>query len=156
MKDQFSSVPSLSRVWLSVTPLLQCARLPCPSPTPGARSDSYPLNQWCHPTISSSTNGISMVHNLKKWFEDVEISEFHQHVKQGNNLSGYSLQKAGWSVDMRRWVQDYREKTSHRGKITVIHLRKGMFCLPRKQVSRWENMPEEWAGWQRLQDRNCC
>ena len=29
-------------------------RLPCPSPTPGARSNSYPSSRWCHPTISSS------------------------------------------------------------------------------------------------------
>ena len=30
------------------------ARLPCPSPSPGACSNSNPLSQWCHPTISSS------------------------------------------------------------------------------------------------------
>ena len=33
---------------------LQHARLPCPSPFPGACSDSHPLSQWCHPTTSSS------------------------------------------------------------------------------------------------------
>ena len=33
---------------------LQHARLPCPSPTPGACSNSCLLSQWCHPTISSS------------------------------------------------------------------------------------------------------
>ena len=33
---------------------LQHARPPCPSPTPGAYSDSCPLSRWCHPTISSS------------------------------------------------------------------------------------------------------
>ena len=33
---------------------LQRARRPCPSPTPGACSDSCPSSQWCHPTISSS------------------------------------------------------------------------------------------------------
>ena len=33
---------------------LQYARLPCPSPIPGAYSNSCPLSQWCHPTISSS------------------------------------------------------------------------------------------------------
>ena len=33
---------------------LQHARLPCPSPTPGVYSNSCPLSQWCHPTISSS------------------------------------------------------------------------------------------------------
>ena len=33
---------------------LQHTRLPCPSPTPGACSNSCPLSWWCHPTISSS------------------------------------------------------------------------------------------------------
>ena len=33
---------------------LQHARLPCPSPTPRGCTNSYPLSQWCHPTISSS------------------------------------------------------------------------------------------------------
>ena len=33
---------------------LQHARPPCPPPTPGAYSNSCPLSQWCHPTISSS------------------------------------------------------------------------------------------------------
>ena len=33
---------------------LQHARLPCPSPAPGAYPNSYPLHWWCHPTISSS------------------------------------------------------------------------------------------------------
>ena len=33
---------------------LEHARLPCPSLTPGACSNSFLSNQWCHPTISSS------------------------------------------------------------------------------------------------------
>ena len=33
---------------------LQHTRLPCPSPTPRACSNSCPLSRWCHPTISSS------------------------------------------------------------------------------------------------------
>ena len=33
---------------------LHNTRLPCPSPSPGACSNSYPLSQWCHPTILSS------------------------------------------------------------------------------------------------------
>ena len=32
---------------------LQHARLPCPSPTPGGYSNSWPSCRWCHPTISS-------------------------------------------------------------------------------------------------------
>ena len=49
---QFSSAtqsyPTLQLHGLPIT------RLPCPSPTPGACSNSCPLSQWCHPIISSS------------------------------------------------------------------------------------------------------
>ena len=39
----------------SLQPLgLQHTRPPCPSPTPGACSNSCPLSRWCHPTNSSS------------------------------------------------------------------------------------------------------
>ena len=33
---------------------LQHARFPCPSPTTRVCSNSCPMSQWCHPTISSS------------------------------------------------------------------------------------------------------
>ena len=49
---QFSSVTQLC---LTLQPRgLQHARLPCPSPTPEACSNSCPLSCWCHQTISSS------------------------------------------------------------------------------------------------------
>ena len=53
---RFSSVQfSPSIVFDSLRPHgLQHARLPCPSPTPRIYSNSCPLSQWCHPTISSS------------------------------------------------------------------------------------------------------
>ena len=52
----FSSVQfSCSVVSNSLRPHgLQHSRPPCPSPTPGAYSNSCPLSPWCHPTISSS------------------------------------------------------------------------------------------------------
>ena len=61
---------------------LQCPRLPCISPTPGAYSNSCPLHPWCHPTISSSvvpsppTFNPSQHQGLFKW-----ISSFHQVAK---------------------------------------------------------------------------
>ena len=49
------SLPFLDQFSCSVVSNgLQYARLPCPSPTPGACSNSCPSSQWCHPTISSS------------------------------------------------------------------------------------------------------
>ena len=38
---------------------LQHARLPCPSPSPGACSNLGPLSQWYHPSISSSVIPLS-------------------------------------------------------------------------------------------------
>ena len=38
---------------------LQHTRLPCPSPTPGACSDSCPSSWWSYPTISSSVVAFS-------------------------------------------------------------------------------------------------
>ena len=38
---------------------LQHTRLPCPSPTPRACSNSGPSSHWCHPTISSSVISFS-------------------------------------------------------------------------------------------------
>ena len=54
----------------------------CPSPTPGAYSDSCPLSRWCHPTISSSVVPSSSSFNLSqhqglfKW-----VSSLHQEAK---------------------------------------------------------------------------
>ena len=50
---QFSSVAQLCLDSL-LHHGLQHTKPPCPSPTPGASSNSYPSSQWCHPTISSS------------------------------------------------------------------------------------------------------
>ena len=48
----FSSViQSSPTLW---DPMDWHARLPCPSSTPGAQSNSCPSSQQCHPTISSS------------------------------------------------------------------------------------------------------
>ena len=61
---------------------LQQANLPCPSPTPRAYSNSCPLSQWCHPTISSLVVPFSSAFNLSqhqglfKW-----VSSLHQVTK---------------------------------------------------------------------------
>ena len=44
---------------------LQHARLPCPSPTPRACSNSCPLSQWCHPNISSSVVPFSCLQSFQ-------------------------------------------------------------------------------------------
>ena len=58
MKFIFLNFPLLFSLYLMSDSLwpheLQYARLPCPSLSPGVCSNSCPLSQWCHPTISSS------------------------------------------------------------------------------------------------------
>ena len=50
LSNQFSSIVADSLLSHG----LQHPRVSCPSPTPGDYSNTCPLNQWCHPTISSS------------------------------------------------------------------------------------------------------
>ena len=49
--SQFSRSVVSDSLWPQV---LQHTRLPCPSPTPRACSNSRALSRWCHPTSSSS------------------------------------------------------------------------------------------------------
>ena len=49
--SQFSCFVMSDSLWPQE---LQHARLPCPSPSPGACSNSCLSSWWCHPTISSS------------------------------------------------------------------------------------------------------
>ena len=60
---------------------LQHARLPCPSPTPRACSNSCPLSQGCHPTVCwmsfpSPAFNLSQHQGLFHW-----VSSSHQVVK---------------------------------------------------------------------------
>ena len=60
---------------------LQHTRFPCPSPSPGVYSNSYPLSWWCHPTISSSVNPFSSLNILLKaaiLFKDIHIYTYMQ------------------------------------------------------------------------------
>jgi len=49
---------------------------PCPSPTPGVYSNSCPVSQWCHPTISSFVVPFSSCLQPFKW-----ASSSHQVAK---------------------------------------------------------------------------
>ena len=48
------SVQLLSPVWLFATPWTTACQASFTSPTPRVYSNTCPLSQWCHPTISSS------------------------------------------------------------------------------------------------------
>ena len=77
---------------------LQHARFPCPSLTPGACSNSCPLNQWCYPTIPSSdvpspsAFNLSQHQGLFKW-----VSSSHQVAK----LLEFQLQHQSFQWTLR-------------------------------------------------------
>ena len=58
---------------------LQHARLPCPLPTPGACSNSCPLSQGCHPTISSSV--VTFSSHLQSFLGSVFSNESVLHIR---------------------------------------------------------------------------
>ena len=77
---KFSSV---AQSYLTLRPHgLQHTSLPCPSPTPGAYSNSCPLSQWClkpsHPLLSPSPPTFNLSHHqgLFQW-----VSSSHQVAK---------------------------------------------------------------------------
>ena len=63
---------------------LQHARLSCPSPTPRVYSNSCPLSQWCHPTISSSVAPFSSCP------QSFPASEFLQWVSSSRQVAKIS------------------------------------------------------------------
>ena len=66
---------SCSVVSDSLRPHGQHNRLPCPSPTPGAYSNSSPSSRWCHPIISSSVVPFSCPQSFPA-SESFPISQF--------------------------------------------------------------------------------
>ena len=76
-EEGYSVQFSLSVVSKSLQPHgLQHARPPCPSPTLRVYSNSCPLSQWCHPTISSSVIPFSScLHSFPKFgvFSDESV-----------------------------------------------------------------------------------
>ena len=70
---------------------LQHARLPCPSPTPRACSDSCSLSQWCHPTISSSVVPFSSCLQCFPESGSFPMSQFFSSDGQGNWSFSFSI-----------------------------------------------------------------
>ena len=70
---------------------LQHARLPCPSPTPGACSNSSPSSWWCHPTISSSVVPLSFCLPSFPVSESFQVSKFFASHGQSIGVSASTL-----------------------------------------------------------------
>ena len=94
---QFSSVHSLSRVRLFATPRTAVRQAFCLSPTPGVYSNSCPLGQWCHPTISSFVTPFSYALNLPQ----------HQGLSQWVGSSHQTNGTEGPDIKLHRYMVNW-------------------------------------------------
>ena len=91
---QFSSVTQFSLKHRG----LQHGRPPCPSPTPRVYSNSCPLSQWCHPTISSSV--IPLSSHLQSFPASVSF-QMSQLFTSGGQSTGVSASTSVLSMNTR-------------------------------------------------------
>ena len=82
---------------------MQHARLPCPSPTPRVYSNSCPLSQWCHPTISSSVVPFSSCLQSFPASGSFQMGQlFSGHLTSGQNI-GVSASASGLAMNIQDW-----------------------------------------------------
>ena len=72
----------------------------CPSPTPGVYSNSCPLSQWCHPTISSSVVPFS---SCLQSFPASESFQMSQLFTSGGQSIGVSASASVLLMNIQDW-----------------------------------------------------
>ena len=106
---QFSSVQfSHSVVSDSLRPhKLQHTRPPCPSPTPGVHSNSWPSSWWCHPAISSSFVPFSSCPQSLPESESFPVSQLFAWGGQSTGVSASASFppkiSQGWCAERQIW-----------------------------------------------------
>ena len=79
---------------------LQHARPPCPSPNPRTCSNSWPLNWWCHPIISSSVVPFSSHLQSFQASGSFLVSEFYT---SGGQRIGVSTSTSVLPMNIQDW-----------------------------------------------------
>ena len=79
---------------------LQHTRLPCPSPTPGACSNSCPSRWWWHPTILSSVDPLS---SCLQSFPESGSFPMSQFFASGGQIIGVSASASVLPMNIQDW-----------------------------------------------------
>ena len=79
---------------------LKLTRLPCPSPTPKFCSNSCPLSQWCHLTISSP---IFFFSYCLQSFQASRSFPMSQYFPSGDQSIGVSASASVLPVNIQDW-----------------------------------------------------
>ena len=121
---------------------LQRARLPHPSPSPGACSNSCPLSRWCHPTVSSSVVPFS------SWLQSFPasgsflMSQFFtsggQSIGASASASVLPMNSQGWFPLRLTGLISLQSKGLSR-VFSSTTVQKHKFCSA--QLSLWSNPP---------------
>ena len=74
-------------------------RPPCPSPSPGAHSNSCLFSRWCHPTISSSVVPFS----CRQSFPASGFFQMSQFFASGGQSTGASASASVLPVNIQDW-----------------------------------------------------
>ena len=135
-----TSVQSLSCVDSLWPHALQHARLPCPSPTPGACSNSCPSSLWCHPTVSSSVMSFSSHLQSFPASGYFQMSQFFASGGQSIGVSASALvlpmNIQDWSpLEWTSWISLQSKGLSRVFSNTTVQ--KHQFFGP--QLSLWSN-----------------
>ena len=80
---------------------LQHTRLLCPSPTPEVCSNSCPLSQWYHPTISSSAVLLS---SCLQSFPASGSFPMSQFFTSGGQIIGVSASASALPMNIQHWL----------------------------------------------------
>ena len=78
---------------------MQHTRPPCPSSTPGVYSNSCPLSQWCHPTISS----VEPFSSHLQYFPAAESFQMSQLFTSGSQSIGVSASSSVLPMNIQDW-----------------------------------------------------
>ena len=82
---------------------LQHARLPCPSPTPGACSNSCSSSHWCHPTIPFPVIRFSSCLQSFPASESFPMSQFFSSGGQSIGASVWGRKEINIQIPIRAW-----------------------------------------------------
>ena len=121
---QFSSVALLCPTLCDPMDGLQHARLPCPSPTPGACSYSCPLSWWYHSTISSSVVPFSSC--LQSFLASVSFP-MSQFFASGDQSIWASASASVLPMRKGKWYKNQNGRASRKGRRNFVLTQRDIF-----------------------------
>ena len=132
---QFSHSVVSDFLWLHG---LQHLRPPCPSPTPGAHSNSRPSSPWCHPAVSSSVVPFSSCPQSLPASESFTMSQHFPWCSQSTGASASASfppkNTQGWSPsEWTGWISLQSKRLSGVFSNTIVQTHQLFGAQPSSQ-----------------------